>query len=323
MTEREGVLALDLGGTVLKAAIVLSDGTVLGESRAESRERDGLAAWAEAAMDAARRTVASVGVPVRRIGLSVPGAVDPMYGVLVDLVKRIPEARDVRLGTLFSPLCLPVFADNDARAALAAEQRWGASRTVQSAVMLTVGTGLGGAVTFGESPPWGDPVLGGNQLGHFTMEVDGAPCVCGNRGCAETIASGSGLLRLAREQGVVVDDPSAVFAAARSGQPGATVAVARFRAGLAASVVNAIHAYQPELVILSGGVLQAAGDDLVPQIRRVVAERAWTVPPGRVQVTVSSLADKHGVLGAAAVALRGPTGPRERRIKPGARGPGS
>jgi len=304
MTEREGVLALDLGGTVLKAAIVLPDGTVLGESRAESHERDGLAAWSEAAMDAGRRTMASTGVPVQRLGLSVPGAVDPERGILVDLVERIPDARAVRLGTLFKPLGLPVFADNDARAALTAEQRWGALRTVRSAVMLTVGTGLGGAVSFSDSPRWGDPLLGGNQLGHFTLEVDGAPCVCGNRGCAETIASGSGLLRLAREEGLAVDDARAVFAAARSGEPAATTAVARFRAGLAASVVNAIHAYQPEVVILSGGVLQAAGEDLVPEICRIVAERAWTVPRGRVQVTVSSLAYEHGVLGAAAVALR-------------------
>jgi glucokinase len=299
----DGVLALDLGGTVLKAAIVLPDGTVLSQSRVESHERDGLAAWAEAAMDAARRTMASSVVPVRRIGLSVPGAVDPEKGILVDLVERIPEARFVRLGTLFAPLELPVFADNDARAALAAEQRWGAARAARCAVMLTVGTGLGGAVSFSKAPGWGDPVLGGNQIGHLTMEVGGAPCVCGNRGCAETIASGSGLLRLAREQGLIVDDVSAVFAAARSADPRAEAAVDRFRAGLAATVVNAIHAYQPDLVILSGGVLRAAGD-LLPGIRRTVAEHAWTVPRGRVQVAASSLADDQGVLGAGAVALR-------------------
>lgn len=296
------VLALDLGGTVLKAAVVGSDGTVYSRHLTPSCEQQGLDAWSGAARRAARRALSASGVTAERIGLSLPGAVDANRAVLVDLVERIPEARDVDLRKLFSTMGLPLAADNDARAALRAERRWGRAMAAQSTVMLTVGTGLGGAALVDGRQPGGDPILSGNQLGHFVLEIDGAACVCGNRGCAETLASGSGLLRLAREHGLEADDAREIFESARAGNRIAIGAVDRFRAALIASVVNAIHAYQPELVLLAGGVMQAAAG-MMPAIRRTVDERAWTIPRGRVRIELSSLGNDSGILGAAAVAL--------------------
>lgn len=298
------VLAVDCGGTEVKAGIVSAAGLVAAERRLASGEGEGLTAWSAAINAAAGQSLAAwSGEPPARLGLSIPGAVDPVEVTLVDLVARLPEAKRTPLAELFAPLGLPVLADNDARAALLAERRWGVGRGIDDLVMLTVGTGLGGAALVAGSAPGGDPLLAGAQLGHLTIDLQGDPCVCGNRGCAERRASGPGLVRLAREQGLSLPDAAAVFEADGKGVPGATAAVEEFTAALAAAVVNAIHAYQPALVVLGGGVTRAASRFL-PGLRKLVAEHAWTVPRGRVRVEVSALGDRLGILGAAAVAFR-------------------
>lgn len=299
----EPVLAVDCGGTEIKAGIVCRDGLVRAPHRLASREREGLTAWAAAVMTAARRSLADwTGPAPVRLGLSVPGAVDPATATLVDLVTRLPEGKQAPLAQLFAPLGLPVAADNDARAALLAERRWGAARGVDNLVLMTVGTGLGGAALVDGRAPGGDPLLAGSQIGHLSIDLDGELCVCGNVGCAERRASGPGLVRLAAARGLGAEDAAAVFAAFRDGVPAAARAVEDFTDALAAAVVNAIHAYQPEVVVLGGGVLRAA-ELFLPRLRDVVAARAWTVPRGRVQILESALGDGLGILGAAAIAF--------------------
>jgi len=297
-------LAIDCGGTQVKAGVVGENGTIGASCLIPSREAEGVRAWSAAALDAARQALAAWdGEPPTRLGLSVPGAVDPATATLVDLVARLPTGRALPLADLFAPLGLPVWADNDARAALSAERRWGAARDVDDVVLLTVGTGLGGAALVGGIWPGGHPLLAGIQLGHLSIDLDGEPCVCGNAGCAERLASGPGLVRLARGYDLDITDAADVFRDERRGIPGASLAVGRFTAALAAAVVNAIHAYQPALVVLGGGVMRAA-DRFMPQLRELVARHAWTIPRGRVRIEVSPLGDRLGILGAAAVAFR-------------------
>lgn len=296
------VLGIDLGGTVIKAAVVDELGGVHGLTTAPSAEAGGPAAWAAAGMEVARRTLACPGPTPSALGLSVPGAVDPERGLLLDLVARMPSQSDVELAEVFGPLRLPVAADNDARAALAAERRWGVATGSDNVVMLTVGTGLGGAALVRGAAPGGEPVLAGNQLGHLTIDLEGPPCVCGNVGCAETYASATGLLRLAREASLSAQTVPDIFTAATDGDERAAAVVDTFSRALAAAVVNGVHAYQPDLVVLAGGVMGSASQFL-PRVQELVAERAWTIPRGRTRVVASGLATDTGVLGAAAVAF--------------------
>lgn len=297
----DAVLAVDLGGTSVKAAVVDWRGAVTGTVTSPSAESAGAEAWTDNAVSTAMRARASADTAPAAVGLSVPGAVDRNAGVLLDLVDRLPAGDGIRLEDAFAALELPVIADNDARAALAAERRWGIAADVDSVVMLTLGTGLGGAALSDGAVP-GSGVLGGNQLGHFTVDLDGPSCVCGNRGCGETFASATGLRRLAADFGLATDDPKLVFAAAATGDEVAQKVVERFALGLAAVVVNAVHAYQPELVVFGGG-LAGSAHVFLPTVRRIVAERAWTLPRGRTRLSVSALLDRPGVLGAAAVAF--------------------
>jgi glucokinase len=296
------VLALDLGGTVLKAGVVDPSGTVLSSTTGPSREEHGVDAWVRSALKAAAEAIEHSPVNPLALGLSVPGAVDADGRRLVDLVDRLPSD-GVDLAAAFASLGLPVSADNDAKAALAAELRWGGWQGLGNLVVLTIGTGIGSAARIGGSEPGGDRVLAGNQLGHVTLELAGKRCICGNYGCAETVASATAMVESARAAGLDVADAAEVFAAHDAGDPKAGAVVTRFEQGLAATIVNAIHAYQPDAVVLTGGVMGRA-DQFMPAVRGLVAERAWTLPRGRVRVEVSTLGPSAGVLAGAAVALR-------------------
>lgn len=300
------VLALDLGGTVVKAGLVASTGAVLAQQRTTSGEADGLDAWRRVGLTTLQSLPGCAGPGPRALGLSVPGAVDAERGRLLDLVDRLPQAAGLDLPAAFAEVGLPTFADNDARAALQAERRWGLARGTADVVLLTIGTGLGAAALVNGRWAGADPVLGGSQLGHLTIDLAGPRCVCGNYGCAELTVSGPGLVRLARAAGLPRDaTTSAVAVVARdgAGDPRARAAVDQFVAALGAVVVNAIHAYQPELVVLAGGLLGAAGR-ILPPLRSLVADRAWTLPRGRSRIEASALGTQVGLLGAAAVAFR-------------------
>jgi len=299
----ELALGIDLGGTTVKAGVVGEDGNLRSWVTQPSAEREGPQAWAQAGRQAAARAIELADRAATRIGISVPGAVDARRGVLLDMAARL-SGTEIDLAALFAEFGLPVRADNDANAALSAERRWGGHGTAADLVLLTIGTGIGSAVVVGGAPLGHGRPLAGNLAGHLTIEPDGAPCVCGNRGCGETIASASALIAAARSQGLDVAEAADVFDAEARGDERAADAVWRFLDGLATIVVNAIHAYRPEVVVLAGGVM-ARSDRILPAVHAAVAERAWMIPPGSVKVVASNLGPKGPVMGAAAIAFEG------------------
>jgi glucokinase len=284
------VLALDLGGTSFKAAAVDDSGNVRGHTTLPSAEREGLAEWIVRAHELAK----SISGSVDALGFSVPGAVDPARGVLVDLVARLDAGDGVSLPAAFADFGVPVVADNDARAALAAERRFGAAQGCDNVVVFTLGTGLGGAAIINGQLAGGDPILGGSQIGHFTIAVDGPKCVCGNLGCAETFASATGLLRMAHDAGFELTDPQEALAVPEISE--------QFSAALAAVVVTAIHAYQPETIVFGGGLMGSSGY-FMPRVAALANERAWVTGGRAIRLQPSPLGEHIGVLGAAAVAL--------------------
>jgi glucokinase len=303
-------LGIDLGGTTVKAGVVGAHGSIESWAVRPSGERLGTEAWSAAAVDAATEALEMATVPPTSIGISVPGAVDARRSVLLDMAARL-TATEVDLAAMFSTFGLPVRADNDANAALAAERRWGGHAEATDLVLITVGTGIGSAVVVGGRPLGSGRPLAGNLAGHLTIEPDGALCVCGNRGCGETVASASALVDAARRGGLVVADAADVFDAEAYGDRRASEAVHRFLDGLSTIVVNAIHAYRPDVVVLAGGVM-ARSDRILPAVRDAVTERAWTIPPGGVRVIASSLGPAGPVMGAAAIAFAAGAGPPAR-----------
>lgn len=284
------ILAVDLGGTHVKLGMV-ADGVLVDEDRvpapATLRELGTVA-------DLGRRMIAAhteLGLRVARAGVAAPGVVDPRSGRLTSIHDKYAYLVGFDLpGWATEELGLPVVIENDARAALlgeveAAETATGAA--VRDAAIVIVGTGIGTAVLVDGAPLVGPEGYGGVLGGHFTVDLDGPPCNCGNVGCAEAIGGSWNLAAQVRavagwERSTLADaarddamSMAVLFEAAAAGDGVATGLADRVVGAWAATAVNLCHAYQPELLIFSGGPMHAAAsrcDELADAVRA----RLWS-----------------------------------------------
>jgi glucokinase len=292
----EALLAVDLGGTDIKAMLARPDGTALAESTRRTPTGDGAAAVREV-VDVGRELLRGSGVPVSRVGLAVPGLVDGAAGVAVYSAnlgwRRAPVA-----STVADALGLPVALLHDVTAAGVAEHRLGAGRGVDDLLVVAIGTGIAAAVIAG-----GRPVLGGagqaGELGHLQVRPGGRPCGCGRRGCLEAEASASAIARAYAE---------------RTGRPVAGAAEvaarldddARARAvwqdavdALADGLLDAVALLGSSRVVVGGG-LSHAGDRLLRPLAAAMRERAsiHAIP----ELVPAELGSRGGVVGAALMA---------------------
>jgi glucokinase len=191
----------------------------------------------------------------------------------------------------------PAVLDNDATAGAAAEHRYGAGRGTRNMVYLTISTGVGGGVVLDGQLHRG-PTGNGGELGHVTVDWHGRTCRgCGRLGCLEAYASGTSIAERAREAGMSGASAEDVAAAARAGDPLATQVWSETCEALACGITSIANLFEPELVVIGGGVSRA-GEQLLAPVRERVRAQAMT-PADVVQ---SALGDAVGVVGAAAVA---------------------
>jgi len=311
------VLGIDFGAAQIKAGMVDETGSILAARTIETpADLDSLLPSLREVIDwliAATEQPAGVGVGCK-------GIIDPDSTRVELLPGALHFLEGLRLGDLVGlPPEVPVFADNDARVALAGEMVWGAARERQNVVMLTLGQGVGGAVLSGGRLLRGQTGLAGN-LGHLTVAPDGTQCACGNRGCLETVFSGraieaqawsavhrgcpSSLTRLFREQPQLVNCRT-IFQAAREGDELASMIVHDAIGKLAAALAGLLHLFDPEIVII-GGQLSNAGADLMTPLEETVWERSRTLLGREVPLVEQQVADKSGIVGAAGLVM----GPR-------------
>lgn len=286
-------LAIDLGGTHVKLGMV-DDGVLVAEDRvpAPATPRE-LAAVA----DLGRRLIAAHARPgtwVTGAGVAVPGVVDPRTGRLTSIHDKYAYLVGFDLpGWATAELGLPVVVENDARAALLGEVRAAESATgtaVRDAAIVITGTGIGTAALVGGEPLVGPEGYGGVLGGHFTVDLGGPPCNCGNVGCAEAIGGSWNLAAQVRgsagwERSALADavrgdamSMAVLFEAATAGDAVAAALADRVVGAWAATAVNLCHAYQPELLVFSGGPMRAAAarrDELADAVRG----RLWSSLP--------------------------------------------
>jgi glucokinase len=246
-------LGIDIGGTNIRAGVVTPDGTLSSLTR-QPGSRD-----PEAVLTQVVALVERLG-PVDAIGVGIPGRVDArtgavMSGGYVDLSRLDFAAR------LAAATGLPVAVENDATMALIAEARLGAARGCENVVLLTLGTGIGGAVQDGGQIVRGRASAG--QLGHIALDPAGPPCPCGRRGCFETLASGSALRARLDEAGL----PSGIgFAEARNrataGDKAIAAVIEAWVEALRAGIDSLIASFDPDCVVLGGGLGAEAAEVL-------------------------------------------------------------
>ena len=308
------VLGIDIGGAQIKAGMVDEKGAILA-SRTIPTPPD-LESFIPSLHEAIGWLLEATALPAGA-GVGCKGIINPDSTQVERLPGVLHYLQGLRLSDLVGlPVDVPVFADNDARVAMAGEMVWGAARRHQNVVMLTLGMGVGGAVVANGHLLRGHGGVAGH-LGHLTVEPDGPPCVCGNRGCLETVFSAraiegeawaavhrgcaSTLTRLFREQPRLATCRT-IFQAAREGDELATAIVSKAIRKLGAAVASLLHIFDPELLIVGGQVADAGADLLVP-----LQEEVWTRSRGLlgrdVPLVEQLVADKSGIVGAAGLVM--------------------
>ena len=306
-------LGIDVGGTRLKAGLVDDSGAVLRSASTDTPSE--LQVFRKAVRQLAEQALG--GATPAAAGFGCKGVVDRE----TTRIECLPGAWNFLEGTLLSSTLegllepgTPVTADNDAKAALAGEMAWGAARGVKDALLLTLGTGVGGAVLADGRILRGAAGLAGH-LGHINVEPDGMPCVCGGRGCLETVFSARAIeaeawaaahqgasspLIDALREGRAELRCEKIFEAAAQGDAIAAWIVERRIHKLAAAVAGLFHAFDPEVLILAGSVA-AAGETLLAPMRTELAWRTRVMLRREIPIALAGVLDNSGVVGAAAL----------------------
>lgn len=289
-------IGIDIGGTHIRAGRVDGAGRILAQARLPS------SADPRVVLDRCLDLVQQVNAPgVAAIGIGIPGQVDAaarmaLSGGYVDL-SGLPFADLVADAT-----GLPVAVENDAAMALLAEAAFGAARGHPDAVMLTVGTGIGGAILEGGRLLRGRATAG--QLGHVVIDPDGRACVCGRRGCVETVSSGTAFGLHLTEAGMPATTRAEDLLA--RGDAAALAVIRAWARPMRAAIDSLITICNPGVVVIGGG----AGPGMVAALAHVPPASSWFDAP----VMVAALGDDAGVIGAAVAGLRALPTSATRRI---------
>ena len=313
----ELVVAVDLGGTLIRTAILDREGNVTARVVRLTKAEEGLSPVLRRIKEAIHETLAQVPLhKIKAIGVGSPGPLDPFRGV-VRSASNLPGWLDVPLRAILEEeFSLPVHLGNDANVAALAERLFGGGKGLDNLIYLTISTGIGGGIIADGKLLLGAEGLAA-EVGHMVLEPEGPRCTCGQLGCLQALASGIAIAREAAgavESGaktligeLVGGDTSKISArvvsqAATEGDEMALKILGRAGFYIGLGIVNLVHLFNPQAVIIGGGVSKA-GPLLFDPIRQTVRERA--LPPYQTELTIqpSALGDDVGLLGAAALAL--------------------
>jgi glucokinase len=310
-------IGVDMGGTKLLAGAV-DPGLSVHHRAQRNINRLDQSYLLDVVVDAVEETRQAAGAEVEAVGFGIPSLIDQRSGNAV-IAVNLP-LRDIMFADVMTErLGLPVFVDNDANLAALAEHRAGAARGCNEAVLLTIGTGIGsGLILRGEL--YRGAIGAAAELGHTVIDLNGPPCQgnCPNHGCIESLASGTALareaLRIAHEQpdsglGRALAEGRELEGAlvtelAHDGDAAAIEAIELIGTRLGVAIANFVNIFNPEVVVLGGGVV-GAGEPLLRAVRAEMLRRA--LPPSRdfVEIVPAAFGVEAGMIGAAALAFDG------------------
>ena len=295
-------LGIDIGGTAVKLGVVSADGQVVAQTAIPTKAERPVGEILKDIVDAA--TPLCETYHPCAVGIGSPGRVDPVRG-LVLRAGHLPFDNTPVPAILGEALKLPAFIDNDANCAMIAEHAIGACADVRDALMVTIGTGIGGAIIIDNQLYRGHNFRAG-ELGHFILDRNGRPCPCGLHGCFEQYASASALCEqatlavdaapdsllaaLAAEHGM---SGKTVFEAIKKGCPVAADVLACYGEFVAMGLNSFIKIFMPQCIVLAGGITKEGAlllDSITPHL----------LPEA--DLRISTLGGDAGILGAALLA---------------------
>lgn len=299
---------IDLGGTIIKVGLV-RDGKTIHASSMPANAHEGLAKQLPHVEAAIRQSCEKSGVELSDcagVGIAFPGIVDPRANRIISSPKdKYDDGATIDLNE-WSQRTLGIVArvENDAHAALLGEWQFGAGRGVANFVMVTLGTGIGTSVLIDGRPLRGKHHQAGVLGGHLIVEPNGRKCICGARGCLETQCGSWAIPEIARAEADFATselskqpaiDYATIFRLAASGDPLAVRLRDRALNWWSALLVTLIHSFDPERIVIGGGIMRSA-DLIIPHVQRFIDANAWT-PCARVLAMPASLGDDAGGLG--------------------------
>jgi len=314
------VLAIDLGGTKIVAAIISSKGQVMAREYCLTLADEGPEAVINRIFSAIDRLLSQRNInlsPLSGISIAAAGAIDFEKG-LITSSPHLPGWHDVPLRDIVKERYkVNTFLMNDADAAALGEHYFGAGQGVNNLILLTVGTGIGGGIIINGRLYSGASGSAG-EIGHTTIDINGPRCSCGNTGCLEALVSGTAVAKEAIKRirqgerssltevvGGKIANITAkeVSIAARDGDSLASEVVLKAATYLGVGLANVVNIFNPEMIIIGGGMAKM-GDLLLNPARQVVKERAYQLSAQVVQIVPAQLGDDAGVLGAAVFAFQ-------------------
>ncbi len=312
-------IGLDLGGTFIKGGLVDDGGKIVAKSKIPTRIQAGPEAVAADMAAQALALIADAGVKkedVRGIGIGSPGAIDSENGI-VNYANNLTGWIDVPLAAYINAKTgLGVKVSNDANVAALGETMFGAGKGYENAVMITLGTGVGGGVICNGRLYEGNESKGA-ELGHMVVKAGGARCNCGRRGCLEAYASATALIRETKKAmkkhpesamwkfspDIDEVDGRTSFECAKAGDAAAAKVVDDYLYYLAEGLLNYCNIFRPQVIILGGGVC-AQGDYLIGRLDDIMsrAHYGYRGAPA-VKLVIATLGNDAGLIGAASLIM--------------------
>ncbi|MGP4081605.1 ROK family protein [Pseudalkalibacillus sp. R45] len=308
-------IGIDLGGTNMKAVAMDQDGTIKLQHKIPTEAEKGREHVISRIAESVLEMKDSLDARIATVGVTVPGVVETEKGIVILLPNFPHQWKGINLKEeIEKRIELPVHLLNDARAATYGEKKYGAARAFDSFFYLTIGTGIGGGIVHD-----GELILGkkgaAGELGHQVIEPNGRLCGCGNRGCLETVASGSAittaaigfikqgiptLMRDMTEGDLTKVTPELITSAALQGDRSALFVLDQAATHICIVIRNMIASMNPEAVVIGGGVSNSSL--LLDMIREKIDEKEILFPDsiGRIEIRKADFNDYGGAIGVAA-----------------------
>lgn len=307
-------VGIDLGGTNIVAGVVDEKYNIVAKAstktncpRPEKEIADDMAKMAIQAVENAGLTMEQI----EWIGVGTPGIANSETGI-IEYSNNLGFKNTPMVEYIRETIDKPVFIENDANAAAYGEYVAGAAKGAKNAVCITLGTGVGGGIII-DGKIYSGSNFAGAEIGHTVIEVDGAQCSCGRKGCFEAYSSATGLIRMTKE--AIAENPDGIMAkmaekngkvtartsfdSMREGDEAAKVVVDKYIKYLAAGITNTINIFQPDVLCIGGGVCNE-GDALLLPVKAIVKEEVYTRNSEKnTEIVIAKLGNDAGIIGAA------------------------
>jgi len=306
-------IGIDLGGTNIATGIVTEEGKLIKKKSIPTLRHRNYQEILKDMGELCLTIIKEEGISlneVASVGVGSPGTPDPENGILV--YANNLKFKDVPIRTeLQKYINVPVYLENDANCAALGEAVAGAAKGYKNSVTVTLGTGVGGGIIL-DGKIFSGSFYGGGEIGHHVIVADGEPCTCGRKGCWETYASATALIREARiavirnpESGLAklvggdinLINAKVPFDAAQSGDPVGQELIDNYIKYLGMGIANVINIIQPEIVVIGGGVC-AQGDNLLNPLKEIVKKNVYQGTL-KTELRIAELGNDAGIIGAA------------------------